>query len=115
MYTAKHLNCASSVKNAYHSSKIGKQTTLIKEAKSESFNEVTSALSSVADHTKATANSSIDFPLKTLKIEMLSHKRQTSLDGCLVVVKKKNKYEAETELGGKESNKLWKMFFISSR
>ena len=31
LYTARHLNCASPVENAYHSSKIGKQTTLIKK------------------------------------------------------------------------------------
>ena len=38
-------------------------------------------------------------------IETSLHKRQTSLDGCLVVVKKKDKREAETELVGNESNK----------
>ena len=70
LYTARHLNCASPVENAYHSSKIGKQTTLIKEATRESSDEVTSTVSSVIDHAKATVNSAIDFSLKTLKIEM---------------------------------------------
>ena len=78
LYTARLLNCASPVENAYHSSKISKQTTLIKEAMSESFNEVTSTVSSVVDQAKATVNSAIDFSCKTLKIEMSSCKCQTS-------------------------------------
>ena len=78
LYTARHLNCASPVKNAYHSSKIRKQTTLIKKATTESSGEVTSTVSNVVDHAKATANSAIDFSLKTLKIEMTSCKCQTS-------------------------------------
>ena len=98
-------NYASPMKNAYHSSKIGKQATLLKEATSESSNEVTSAVSNVVDHTKATANSSIDFSLKTLKIETSSRKCQTSLDGCLVFVKKKDKRKSITESVGNESNK----------
>ena len=105
LYAARHLNCASPVENAYHSSKIGKQTTLIKEATSERSDGVISAVNSAVDHTKSTVNSSIDFSLKTLKIETSSRKRQTSLDGCLVVVKKKEKREAETELVRNESNK----------
>ena len=78
LYTARHLNCASPVENAYHSSEIGKQTTLIKKATSESFDEVTSTVSSVVDHAKATANSAVGFSLKTLKIETSSCKRHTS-------------------------------------
>ena len=78
---------------------------MIKEATSEKSDEVTSAVRSVVDHARATSNSSIDFLLKTLKIETSLHKRWTSLDGCLVVVKKKDKREAETELVGNESNK----------
>ena len=78
LYTARDLNCASLVENSYHSSKIGKQTTLIKEATSESSNEVTSTVISVVDHAKATVNSAIDISLKTLKIETSSCKRQTS-------------------------------------
>ena len=100
-------NYASSVENVYQSSsKTGKQTTLIKEATSESSNEVTLAVSSVIDHTKATTNSSIDFSLKTLKTEMSLSKCQTSLDGCLVVVKKKDKCEAKTELMGNKSTTI---------
>ena len=95
----------SPVENAYHSSKIGKQTTLIKEATSESSDEVTSAVSSVVDHAKANPNPSIDFSLKTLKTELSSRECQTSLDGCLAVVKKKDKHEAKTEFVGNESNK----------
>ena len=82
----------------YHSSKIGKQTTLIKEATSDSSNKVTSAVSSVVDHTKASANSSMEFYSKNWRIETSSLKWQTSLDGCLVVAKKKDKHETETEL-----------------
>ena len=78
---------------------------MIKEATSESSDEVTSVVSSVVDHAKAIANSLIDFSLKTLKIETFLSKRQTSLDGCLVVVNKKSKREAETELARNESNK----------
>ena len=78
---------------------------MIKEATSESSDEVTSVVSSVVDHAKAIANSLIDFSLKTLKIETFLRKRQTSLDGCLVVVNKKSKREAETELARNESNK----------
>ena len=77
LYTARDLNCVSPVENAYHSLKIGKQTTLIKEATSESSNEVISTVSGVVDHAKAT-NSAINFSLKTLKIETSSCKRQTS-------------------------------------
>ena len=64
--------------NAYHSSKIRKQTTLIKEATlSESSDEVTSTVNSVVvDHAKTTANYSIDFWLTTLKIETSSCKCQ---------------------------------------
>ena len=40
LYTTKHLNCVSLVENTYHSSKTGKQTTLIKDATSESSDEV---------------------------------------------------------------------------
>ena len=90
LYKVRHLNCESPVDDAYHSSKTGKQTTLTKEATNESSDEVTSAVSSVVDHAKATTNSSIDFLLKTLKIETYSHKHQTSLDRCLVIVKKTN-------------------------
>ena len=78
LYTTRHLNCSSPVENAYHSSKIGKQTTLIKEAPSESSDEVTSTVSSVVDCAKATITSAIDFSLKTLKIETSSCKSQTS-------------------------------------
>ena len=67
LFTTRHLNCGSPVGNPYHSSKIGKQTTLIKEATSDSSNKVNSAVSSVVDHTKASANSSIEFLLKKLK------------------------------------------------
>ena len=59
LYMVRHLNCVSPVENTYNSSKIGKQTTLIKEATSESSDEVSSIVSSVVDHTKATANSLI--------------------------------------------------------
>ena len=79
-----------SIGKSHHSLKTGKQTTLIKEATSESSDEVTSTFSTVVDHTKSTVNSPIDFSLKILKIETSPCKRQTSLDGCLVVVKKKN-------------------------
>ena len=100
-------NYASSVENVCQSSsKIGKQTTLIKEVTSESSDEVTLAVSSATDHTKATANLSIDFLLKTLKIETSSCKCQTSLDRCLVVVKKKDKCEAKTELMGNKSTTI---------
>ena len=81
LYKARHLNCTPPVGNAYHSSKIVKQATLIKEATSESSEEVTSTVSSVVDHKKSTVNSSFDFSLKTLKIETSSRKHQTSLDG----------------------------------
>ena len=83
--------------NSYHS-KIEKQTTLIKEATSDSSHKVTSAVSSVVDHTKASTNSSIELLLKKLKVETSSLKCPTSLDGCLVVAKKKDKHETETEL-----------------
>ena len=56
---ARHLNCASPVENTYNSSKIGKQTILIKEATSESSDGISSVVSSVVDHTKATADSLI--------------------------------------------------------
>ena len=65
LYTARHL-------------KIGKQTTLIKETTSESSNDVTSTVSPVVNHAKATVNSAIDFSLKALKIETSSCKCQTS-------------------------------------
>ena len=78
LYTTRHLNCVSPVENAYHSSKTGKQTTMIKDATSESSDEVASTVSSVVDHAKATVNSAIDFSLKTLKIETSLCKRQTS-------------------------------------
>ena len=81
LYKARHLNCMPPVGNAYHSSKIGKQATLIKKPTSESSDEVTSTVSSAVDHKKSTVNSSIDFSLKTLKTESSSRKHQTSLDG----------------------------------
>ena len=59
LYTARHQNCASPVENTYNSSKIGKQTILIKEATSESSDGISSVVSSVVDHTKATADSLI--------------------------------------------------------
>ena len=59
LYMARHLNWSSPVENTYNSSKIGKQTILIKEATSESSDGISSVVSSVVDHTKATADSLI--------------------------------------------------------